>query len=88
MTSRFVGISWYFQVFQVSKSSGYPAKLLTYIAGNNNNDKLTFLKSISCVTRVPSDLWNSRVIVSSVTFDDIVSKSISPPYIHDNNNIY
>lgn len=40
---------------------------------------ITFLKSMSCVTKVPSDLWNSRVIISSVTFADIVSKSMSPP---------
>jgi len=35
---------------------------------------------MSCVTSVPSERWNSRVIRSSVTLDEIVSRRISPPY--------
>lgn len=41
--------------------------------------RLTFLKSISSVTSVPSVLWNSNVTTSSTTFDDIVSCTTSPP---------
>jgi hypothetical protein len=41
---------------------------------------LTFLKSTSCVIRVPSERWNSSVTASSVTFAVIVSWSTSPPY--------
>ena len=40
---------------------------------------ITFLKSISCVTKVPSEHWNSKVITSSVTLEEIVSNRISPP---------
>lgn len=58
-----------------------------YIVFKNNlsgnsvyvSEILTFLKSMSCVTSVPSERWNSRVIKSSVTLDEIVSRRISPP---------
>lgn len=43
------------------------------------SETLTFLKSMSCVTNVPSERWNSKVIKSSVTLDEIVSRRISPP---------
>lgn len=42
-------------------------------------ETLTFLKSMSCVTSVPSERWNSKVIKSSVMLDEIVSRRISPP---------
>lgn len=41
---------------------------------------LTFRKSISWVTSVPSDRWNSSVIRSSFVSDVIVSWTTSPPY--------
>lgn len=40
---------------------------------------LTLLKSMTCVIRVPSVLWNSSIIISSFTFDVIVSCTTSPP---------
>jgi hypothetical protein len=42
-------------------------------------DALTLRKSISWVINVPSVLWNSNIIMSSWTFDVIVSCTTSPP---------
>lgn len=52
------------------------------------NYLLTFLKSISWVTNVPSLLWNSRVIVSSVTLANIFSCTTSPPWKKNKQNYY
>ena len=59
----------------------YPSFLVRETQEADYKLLFTFLPSINCVIRVPSDFLKSRLILSSVVFASIVSRYTSPPLL-------